>query len=131
VTLRIGAYWLPAMLDSGSSLSFIRQDVLDNIKELGLPCILERAEECCVVANGKPYVISEIAVLGIKIRFFSWKCRFLVLADSPIPCIFGVDFMTRAKVRLGFVARRYSFLFHPEQEFDFDLGKCMSEISVC
>ena len=134
VTLRIGAHWLPAMFDSGSSLSFIRQDVLDNIKKLGLPCIIENAEERCVMANGEPCVISEIAKLGIKIRSFSWKCRFLVLADSPIPCILGVDFMARAKVRLDFGARRYSFLFRPEQEFDFeqfDLAKCMSRNFPC
>lgn len=79
-------------------------------------------------------VISEIAVLGIKICSFSWKCRFLVLVDSPIPCILGVDFMARAKVRLDFIACQYSFLFHPEQEFDFeafDLGKCVSQKFPC
>jgi hypothetical protein len=38
--------------------------------------------------------------------------------------------MARAKVRLDFVACRYSFLFHADLEFDFeafDLGKCMSQ----
>jgi hypothetical protein len=42
--------------------------------------------------------------------------------------------MARAKVRVDFVARRYSFLFHLEQEFDFeafDLGKCMSQKFPC
>jgi hypothetical protein len=54
VTLSIGAYWLPAIFDSGSSRSFIRQDVLHNIKELGFPCTLQRVRESCVMVNGEP-----------------------------------------------------------------------------
>ncbi|PNF31069.1 hypothetical protein B7P43_G17391, partial [Cryptotermes secundus] len=120
VTLSIGAYWLPAVFDSGSSRSFIRRDVLHNIKELGLPCTLQPVQERCVMANGEPCVIAEKAVLGIKIGTFSWKWRFSILRDSPIPCILGVDFMSHAKVQLDFVARKYSFRFCPEKDFDFE-----------
>ena len=81
MTLRIGAHWLPAMLDSGFSLSFIRQDDLDNIKELGLPCIIESAEESCV--------ISEMAKLGIQISYFSWKCHFWSSRIFPFRASWG------------------------------------------
>jgi hypothetical protein len=73
VTMSIGAYWLPAVFDSGSSRSFIRQDVLHNIEELGLPCTRQRVQERCVMANGDPCVIAEIVVLAIKIGSFSGK----------------------------------------------------------
>jgi hypothetical protein len=96
VTLSIGAYWLPAVFDSGSSRSFIKQDILHNIKELGLPCTLQRVQERCVMANGEPCVIAEIAVFSLKIGYFSWKWRFSILRNSPIPCILGVDFMSHA-----------------------------------
>ena len=72
------------------------------------------------MANGEPCVIAETAVLGIKIGIFSWKWRFSILRDSPIPCILGVDFMSHTKVQLDFVARKYSFRFCPEQDFDFE-----------
>ena len=117
VTLSIGAYWLPAVLDSGSSLSFIRQDVLHNFEELGLPCTLQRVQERCVMANGEPYVIAETAVLGIKIGSFSWKWRFSILRKGPIPCILGVDFMSHAKLKLDSVARKFRFGFCPEERF--------------
>jgi hypothetical protein len=116
----MGVYWCPAMLDSGSSLSFIRRNVLENIKSLGLPCELESTEERCLLANGEPCVVSEVAVLQIKLQTFSWKFRFLVLKECPIPCILGVNFLAMAKLRVDFVARRYSFQFHPEQEFEFE-----------
>jgi hypothetical protein len=96
------------------------QDVLHNIKELGFPCTLQRVRERCVMANGEPCVIAEIAVLSIKIGSFSWKWRFSILRDSPIPCILGVDYMSNAKVQLDFAARKYSFLFCPERNFDFE-----------
>ena len=129
VVVSIGAFWLPAMFDSGSSRSFIRQDVFKNIEQLKLPFALEQAEERCVMVNGQPCVISEMAVLSIKIGSFSWKHRFLIFGECPVPCILGVDFMTRAKMRLDFVTRQYSFSFHCEQEFPFeafDLQLCAS-----
>jgi hypothetical protein len=58
VTVSMGAFWFPAMFDSGSSRSFIRQDVLKNIEQLKLPFTLEQAEERCVMVNGQPCVIS-------------------------------------------------------------------------
>jgi hypothetical protein len=72
------------------------------------------------MANGEPGVISGIAVLSIKIGSFSWKWRFSILRNSPIPGILGVDFMSHAKLQLAFAARKYSFLFCPERSFDFE-----------
>jgi hypothetical protein len=44
VMLRLEGLCLPVMLDSGSSLSFLRRDVLYNIKTLGLPYTLKTAK---------------------------------------------------------------------------------------
>jgi transposase InsO family protein len=72
------------------------------------------------MANGNRCVIAEKVVLSIKIGPFSWKWLFSVLNDSPIPCILGVDFMSHAKVQLNFATQKYSFLFSPERDFDFE-----------
>jgi hypothetical protein len=114
---------MPAMFDSGSSLSLLRSDVLDNIQRLGLPVTLESTEQRCLLANGEPCAVSEIAGLSIKIHSFSWKVRFLVLRDCPLPCILGVDFLTKAKVHIDFAAQKYCFLFRPEREFTWEQFK--------
>jgi hypothetical protein len=108
------------MFDSGSSLSFIRRDVIDNCKLLGLPYTLETTQERCLMANGEPCVASEVALFEVKLQSSSWKFQFFILDDCPIPCILGVNFLTMAKVRIDFVARRYSFLGCSELEFEFD-----------
>jgi hypothetical protein len=102
VMLRITDFCLPAMLDSGSSLPFLRRDVFDNIKRLGRPYTVGTPEERCLMANGESCVVSEVVVLGIKVHSISWKFKFLVLGDCPIPCILGVDLFTFAKVRIDF-----------------------------
>ncbi|PNF24849.1 hypothetical protein B7P43_G12918 [Cryptotermes secundus] len=71
VTVRIGDFCLPAMLDSGSSRSFIRRDVLDTIKGWNLPYTVETTEERCLMANGESCVLSWVCVLGIRLHSFS------------------------------------------------------------
>jgi hypothetical protein len=119
--LRLRKFWLPAFLDSGSSLLFIRRNVLDNIKRLGLPCSWQRAEARCIFANGEPCALSEVVILSIKIQSFFWKCPFRILEECPILCILGVEFMTRAQMCVDFSARRYSFRFHPGKQFEFEI----------
>jgi hypothetical protein len=111
VTLRTVNFYLPAMLDSGSSRSFIRRDVFDAIKKSGLSYTVETTEERCLMANGESCILSEVIRLGIKIHSFSWKFGFLVLGGCPVPCILGVDFLTFAKVRIDFSARQCHFFF--------------------
>jgi hypothetical protein len=85
------------------------------------------------MVNGETYIVSEVVVLRIQIHLFSGKFS-LVLDGCPIPCILGVIFFTFTKVRIDFSARRYNFLFHPEEESEFepiDLGNVISQkISV-
>jgi transposase InsO family protein len=86
------------------------------------------------VANGEPCAVSEIAELSVKIHSFSWKVLFLILEDCPLPCILGVDFLAKAKVRIDFAARKYCFLFHPELEFtweQFNLAQITSREFPC
>jgi hypothetical protein len=108
------------MLDSGSSFFFIRRDVVDSIKKLGLPHVLAKTEERCLMANAQFCKVSDVVELGVKIQDFSWKFRFRMLSDCPIQCILGIDFLAKARVWIDFAARRYAFCFHPTREFDFE-----------
>jgi hypothetical protein len=54
------------MLDSGSSLSFVRRDVCDKIKELRLPYAVEKTEERRQTANGGSCDVTQAASLRLK-----------------------------------------------------------------
>jgi hypothetical protein len=69
---------LPEMLDSGSSLSFVRRDVFDNIKRLGLPYTGETTLERNEMANAGLCDVTQAIILPIKLEDFLWKRRFLV-----------------------------------------------------
>jgi transposase InsO family protein len=100
------------------------------MEQLRLPFTLEQAEERCVMVNAQPWVISQMAVFGIKICSFSWKHRFLILDECPIPCVLGVDFMIRAKMQIDFSTRRYGFAFHADQNFQwesYNLQQCAAQ----
>jgi hypothetical protein len=71
VLVRILDWCLPAMIDSGSSLSFVRRDVFENIKELGLPCTVETTQERCQLANVGVCEFTQAIVLSIKLDLLS------------------------------------------------------------
>jgi hypothetical protein len=54
VLLSIKDFCLPAMLDSGPSVPFVIQDVLEKIKELIISHTAETTEKLCQAANGEP-----------------------------------------------------------------------------
>jgi hypothetical protein len=84
---------LPSLLDSGSSLSFTREDVFLRIKKLGLAHVVEATERRCVTANGKACRVIQAVTMSVKLQEFSWKVRFLVFEHCPVPCVLGVDFL--------------------------------------
>jgi transposase InsO family protein len=134
VLLHISDKCLPAMLDSGSSLSFVTRDVFDNIKELGLPYTVETTRERCQMANAGVCDVTQTIVLPVKLDDLSWKLRFLLFDRCPVPCILGVDFLQSARLRIDFAASCYSFGFLPDKEFDFrslEFSKHPSQLFPC
>jgi hypothetical protein len=120
VTLNIKGYCLPGILDSASSYSFIRRDVFQQIKSLGFPCSVKTANRTIHIAAGHSCVIKEAVSLQIKIHSFSWKYDFLLLGDSPAPCILGVDFLSFAKIQHNFATFSYAFVFARSCQYDFE-----------
>jgi hypothetical protein len=72
------------------------------------------------MAAGQSCVIEDAVSLHIKLRSFSWTYVFLILEDSPVPCILGADFLGFAKIRLDFSSSLYSFAFQPLCQYDFE-----------
>jgi hypothetical protein len=122
------------MFDTGSSVSFMRRDVLNKIKELGLPRKVITVEESCRTVSGEFCVVTQAVWLTIKLHSFSWKTRFLIFEHCPLPCVLGVDFLEHVQVRTDFATGSYSFAFHPDRDFEFhplDLCKSLSHAFQC
>jgi hypothetical protein len=120
VLLTIGDYGLPAIFDSGSSFSLIKRDVYQQILRLGLPCRVETANRTLHMASGQSCVIKEAVSLQIKLHLFSWRYSFLVLEESPIPSILGVDFLSSVKMQIDFANSCYTFAFQKSCRYDFE-----------
>jgi hypothetical protein len=117
--LTIKDYCLPAILDSGSSFSFVRQDVFQQIQSLGLLCRVEATNRTLHMASGQSCVIKEAVSLQVKLHSFSWRYAFLVLDNSPVPSILGADFLAFAKMQLDFASSCYTFAFQQSCRYDF------------
>jgi hypothetical protein len=76
-----------------SCQSFLRQDVFKRMKQLGLDHSVDSVQNSNLMASGKLYELSEATVCAIKIYSFSWKFKFLVSDQSPVPCILESDFV--------------------------------------
>ena len=120
VLLALKGFQLPALLDSGSSISFIRRSVFDGIQKLGLRCQVEEVNQVCCMAAGQGCVAKEVVTLSIKLQKYSWTFKFFIFDESPVPCILGMDFLVFAKVQLDFAASSYSFAFDKENQYKFE-----------
>jgi hypothetical protein len=89
------------MHDSGSP-SFVRWNIFDKIKMLGLPHVVDMTNECCHMANDHSCDNMHASIFTVKIQSLSCKVKFFIFEHCPIPCILGVDFLAFAKVRLDF-----------------------------
>jgi hypothetical protein len=63
IMLTIGDYCLLAVLDSGSSFSFVRRDVFQQIQSLGLPSRLETTNRTLHMSSRQSCVIKEAVLL--------------------------------------------------------------------
>jgi hypothetical protein len=72
------------------------------------------------MAAGHSCVIKEAVSLQMKLHSFSWKYDFLVLGDSPVPCILGADFLSFTKMQLDFAMSLYTFPFNRSCQYDFE-----------
>jgi hypothetical protein len=73
--LTLGGYFLPVLCDSGSSMSFLRRDVFEKVKQLGITYSVVSEQETCVMADGQAYNLRESVLLSIKIRTGRPLCR--------------------------------------------------------
>jgi hypothetical protein len=118
VLLNMKRFRLPSMLGSGSSLSFMREDVFQRIKKLGLPHVAEATKTLSdskwqsVQGNPGGHYVDKASGVFVE-------SQILVFEHCPIPCVLRVDFLALTKLRMDFATQRYSFAFRSEKEFYF------------
>jgi hypothetical protein len=75
--ISLGKYFLPALCDSGSSMYFLRRDVLEKIKQLDITYKVSPVQEARLMVDGQAYDVKESVSLPVKIQIFSWKFNIL------------------------------------------------------
>jgi hypothetical protein len=51
--LTLGGNFLPGLCDSGSSTSFLRRDVLANVKKIGITYSVVSEQDTCLMVDGQ------------------------------------------------------------------------------
>lgn len=144
-TVRIGSIDVKALLDSGSSLSVIKQDLLDEIR-LSQPNAVQRMgpnTTIAVSASGERLDFNSTATLHLnKVSHLSWDCELSVVTNLPVPLILGYDFFIKSQAILNFQEKQLVFpygsvpilsltLRYDELELLYKVGGRLSEVWGC
>jgi hypothetical protein len=66
----LGKYFIPALCDSDLSMPFLRRDVLEKIKQLGITYKVSPVQEASLMADVQTYDVKESISLPVKIQIF-------------------------------------------------------------
>lgn len=103
----------PALVDTGSTFSFISHDLLNELLTLNdVNVVINDKDLNCSTANSTDLVISKCCFLKVKIQHLSWKFEFLLSKDIPVSIILGGDFVSKTQLMVNLVHRNYFFLFN-------------------
>lgn len=108
---------LAAMLDTGSSKSFISTDTFDKLLEKNKKLKIYNINQICSLANSHNVHIKQGVNVTIHFEQFSWKHEFWILDNLVTPVILGLDFMNKSGVQLNFDLSQIKVSFKPEFNF--------------
>ena len=126
------------MLDSGSSLSLLRQDTLASM--VGVQQFSKKPTVRLVTAAGTPIQITNYVQAAVKVGSAEVTQQFLVVDSLIAPVILGIDFMKRHKVTLDFTTTPVGIHFNgvklAQQELPQELqemwkARCNEKSKVC
>lgn len=80
-----------ALLDSGSSKSFVNGDLMSQLKRKFPKLKIQEVEESCTLANAHQVNVNQRVSLTVHFDNFTWKHDFLILETLLTPVILGRD----------------------------------------
>jgi hypothetical protein len=100
-----------ALLDSGSSFSVIRDDLLYELQK-NSPSAVRKVgpvKAVAVTASGEKLNFTNTATLHIKIQHLSWDCDMVTVPHLATSLILGYDFLVKSQATLDFRQGRLNF----------------------
>ena len=97
---KVGGVATELMVDSGSSVSIVRKEVLDQSQ--GITKIRPAPQLQLVTASGEPLQVLDHIMAPVRIGQQSVSHEFVVVNNLVTPAILGVDFLQRHKLVLDF-----------------------------
>ena len=88
------------MLDSGSTISLLRQDIVASVASNTQS--LPHPQHKLVTASGQPLTIVDCVKLTVCLNHLQVSHRFVVVQELVTPAILGVDFLQQHKLSLDF-----------------------------
>lgn len=118
-----------ALLDSGSSKSFLGQSVIQLIKDKGLttkPIPVRRV----TVANGNVFKIERAIDIEIQLINRNFQVNFFLMPVLSYSCVLGLDFLIQAGLIVDFAANSLHYR-DPKVTFTFIPENSTDRVTVC
>lgn len=113
VSVSIGNFKASALLDTGSTLNFISENMADYLI-LHRLATCKKCEQYARVANGQITRANKSVTLVIKIRNKTWKLIFFALKSLSYPVIIGSQSLNNMQAVLNCADNSVSFKFDPD-----------------
>lgn len=114
IVVQVGEIMLPCIVDSGAVLSIMDHRVYEILKEKK-----KIRKEICVDrqyrgVNGDLMAIHKQISCRFKIIGFAWDHKFLIMQDTVVPVILGMDFILKTRMEICPWKGKFSFWFNSE-----------------
>ena len=102
IQINVGNKSIPALIDTGATVSFINPKLVLSLINSGHNVILARHHTKVALADNTVYTISKRATLDINIQGTTFKHSFLVLGTLNRPIILGLNFLKQQAAEIDF-----------------------------
>lgn len=113
IPIRLNQVHCIALLDTGSSHSFINNEIKELLLQYNKKLNVESVREPCVLADNSKVTFVDKVKVNIKIEKFKWVQEFLIFDSMAVDCLLGTDFMRNTGLQLKFDHTSFQFSFNP------------------
>lgn len=105
-----------ALVDTGSTSSFINKKLLEELKVMNLP-VYKIPEENLVVGNGNVEIINTVIGLPLQVESFGTRLGVRCLPSLPEEMILGLDFLKQSGMIISTEDNAFLFNDNPDNVY--------------
>lgn len=130
VTLNVHQRPLRALVDSGSTRTFLGPEAIELVTDLDLPIITTRANRVMLATGQLEEATDEVSLpIGLEGKTAEINAR--LLPNLAVPCILGLDFLKIFRITIDFANSRWHYLDNPFTEYRFESTEVPRINPVC